>query len=216
MFTLASFVVCFLTCCSVSLAQTTMCPACNSLQSRWNPIANTGSCLSNVNDPVKYIVGFEQCICSPDSLSNYTTCAKCNNDVGVPIDGLNFGPAASFSSACSRFMADVTSILQPSGLNAFASVVQGAISTTNRASVDLLGYYAFQNVVTDVGTQGGIVTDTSSHSATRFTMSSQTATAPMSGYSGTASDAGRSASMLPITAICVLVMFAISTAIITF
>lgn len=146
------------------LAQTKACPACDSLRSRWNPHANTGSCLVSITDPVQYIVAFEQCLCSPGSQSDYAACAKCNlnGDGGVPIDGLNFGAASRFSSACSVFGKDVTSVLQPSGLNAFAIVVAPIVTTSTPAqiaSADVLGYYALQNVVSASQAITGIETD---------------------------------------------------------
>jgi len=203
---------------SVVSSQPTSCPACDSLKSRWNPVPNTGSCLGNVNDTTNYIVGFEQCICSPGTLSDYTACANCNltGDGGVPIDGLNFGPPAQFSSNCSRFSADVTSVLQPSGLNAFASVVRGALTSTDRASVDLLGFYIFQNVVTEMATQTALITDSVSYPATRFTLpTNATATTRATRSAGlNVSDAGRSANSMPITGILSLIMIAILTAVI--
>jgi hypothetical protein len=145
-------------------AQTTACPACDALMARWTPNANTGSCLGNLSDPVQYIVNFEQCICSPGSEADYAACAGCNvnGDGGIPIDGLNFGPAAEFKSACSLFASDVTSVLEPSGLNAFASVVapiNTASNTEHVSSRDILGLYIFQNVVTASNAVSGIMTD---------------------------------------------------------
>jgi len=191
----------------------TMCAPCNSLLSRWNPTSDTGSCAAgNASNPQTYILNFQQCICSPDSLSDYTACASCNGNLGVPIDGLNFGPPASFSSACSVFSEDVTSILQPSGLNAFASAVRAAMSpaTSSTGPADILGYYAFENVITQIATQISIVTDSTSFTPTRLTVAT-TATAtptPGSGSSGIASEgAGRSASiLLHITAIFAVIV----------
>ena len=146
------------------LAQSKVCPACDSLRSRWNPRANTGSCLVSITDPVQYIIAFEQCLCSAGSQNDYAACAKCNlnGDGGVPIDGLNFGAASGFSSACSVFGKDVTSVLRPSGLNAFASVVAPIVTTSTRAqiaSADVLGYFALRNVVTASHAVAGIQTD---------------------------------------------------------
>ena len=95
-----------------SRAKSTGCAACDTLQSLWSPDDNSGSCLTDIHDLVKYIVNFQQCICSPQSQSDYEECVKCNidSDVGTPIDGLNFGPAKIFSSACSVFSDDVTSV----------------------------------------------------------------------------------------------------------
>lgn len=145
-------------------AQTTVCPACDALMGRWTPDSDTGLCLGNISDPVKYILNFEQCICSSGSQSDYAACASCNinGDGGVPIDGLNFGPASAFRSACSLFAYDVTSILKPSGLNAFASVVApiNTASHTKASSRDILGLYIFQNVVTATNAiVSGILTD---------------------------------------------------------
>lgn len=152
-----------LLCLQVS-AQSTVCLPCNSLLGRWNPGVNSGSCVANVTDPVQYIVAFEQCICGPGSQADYAACARCdvNGDGGVPIEGLNFGAASKFSSACSVFGKDVTSVLQPSGLNAFASVVAPIVTSATRAQVasaDILGFYALQNVVTAAYAVTGLVTD---------------------------------------------------------
>lgn len=161
----ASIIGAFLTFLEIQvLAQSKICPACDSLRSRWNPHANTGSCLVSITDPVQYIIAFEQCLCSPGSQTDYAACANCNlnGDGGVPIEGLNFGAASGFSSACSVFGKDVTSVLQPSGLNAFASVVAPIVTTSTRAqiaSADILGYFALQNVVTKSQAITGIETD---------------------------------------------------------
>lgn len=137
---------------------TTLCAGCNALQAQWNPNAYTGTCLGDVSDPVKYISNFEKCICSSENQAVYASCFSCNNADGeIPIDGLNFGPPAMFSSACSRFAADVTSVLQPSGLAAFSSAL--AIESPNGDSphLDILGNYIFQMV--EMATAGGILTD---------------------------------------------------------
>jgi len=150
--------------CLQVFAQSTACSPCNSLLGRWNPGTNSGSCVANATDPVQYIVAFEQCICGPRSQADYAACAECNinGDGGVPIDGLNFGAASKFSSACSVFAKDVTSVLQPSGLNAFASVVAPIVTSATQAqiaSADILGFYALQNVVTAAYAVTGLVTD---------------------------------------------------------
>ena len=88
-----------------------------------------------------------------------------NGDGGVPIDGLNFGDAAGFQTACSIFASDVTSVLESSGLNAFASVVAEALTAANPLSADILGYYIFQNVVSATGLTG-LITDTVGPTAT--------------------------------------------------
>jgi hypothetical protein len=216
-FSFSFWLLCFL---ELSVAQKTSCPQCTSLESLWNPTTNTGSCLTNASDPVSYIVQFEQCICSPNSSSVYAQCAACNGNIGIPIDGLNFGPPSSFSSACSRFSEDVTSILQPSGLNAFASFVRAAMSTPNSASADILGYYAFQNIITQAATQMSIVTDSVIFSPTHYTVStnvnanaSASRTAMATVGSGSVSDAGGRASVMPITAIFITCIIAISSAI---
>jgi hypothetical protein len=141
--------------------QTTMCAGCNALQAQWDPTANTGSCLGDVSDPVAYISNFEKCFCNSESQADYASCFSCNSADGeIPIDGLNFGPPASFSSACSRFAADVTSVLQPSGLAAFASVVAWVFTNKDVVGVDMLGNFIFQNVEMATAVTGGaILTD---------------------------------------------------------
>ena len=150
------------------LAQTKSCPACDLLLSRWDPNSKTGSCLSNPNDPVNYIINFQQCLCSPQGQSEYLECAKCNvnGDGGVPIDGLNFGPAEGFQSACSKFAADVTSVLKPSGFNAFVSVVVSSAASTP----DILGQYVIADVISETvtGILSSAATSRGSLSATVF------------------------------------------------
>jgi hypothetical protein len=146
------------------LAQsTTSCPACDSLAGLWSPNGNTGSCIGSLSDPVAYISGFEQCLCGTQGQDDYSACVACNinGDGGVPIDGLNFGGLSGFQSACSIFASDVTSVLQPSGLAAFASVVAPVLTASgvDVASVDLLGYYIFENVVSASGAATGLITD---------------------------------------------------------
>ena len=192
---------------------TTVCPACDSLRARWNPHGNTGSCVINVSDPVQYIVAFEQCICSPGSQSDYATCAKCNvnGDGGVPIDGLNFGAASQFSSACSVFAKDVTSVLQPSGLNAFASVVAPIITSSTRAqiaSADVLGFYALQNVVTASHAISGIMTDSTAPRATGTSRPTGTI-AVKSTQSSTLAATSGSKSCSPVPAISVVLLLAL-------
>lgn len=159
---------------------TTLCAGCNALKAKWDPTnANTGSCIGDISDPVKYISDFEKCICSSENQAVYASCFSCNNADGeIPIDGLNFGPPAMFSSACSLFAADVTSVLQPSGLAAFSSVV--AIDDTNKSRLDILGNYIFQMV--EIATAGGgILTDdtraTETGTAALATVGSNTLTA---------------------------------------
>jgi|SRR5579859_778449 len=199
---------------------TSSCAPCDSLRSRWNPDSNTGSCVGrNTPDPVKYIVNFEQCICSNSSLSDYAACAKCdiNGDGGVRIDGLNFGPPAEFSKACSIFAADVTSVLQPSGLNAFASKVL-PLMTASRSDVDILGYYAFQNVVTATkggigNTGGGIVTDSTVPTAPMVTSTASTGKStliPSNFFSAGSSEGVRN--QTPIAALLAMLGIAISAA----
>lgn len=165
------------------LAQTTACPACDTLLSLWDPDQNSGSCLGDPSNPINYIVNFEQCLCGSQGQSDYSDCAACNldGDGGIPIDGLNFGPASGFQSACSKFAADVTSILEPSGLIAFVDVV--APMQSESPLVDILGYYIVQNFITLSMT--GLVTDTGvvSFAATSLVsptaiMHSATATSP--------------------------------------
>ena len=110
-----------------------------------------------------------------------------------PIDGLNFGNAAGYEMACSIFASDVTSILQPSGLNAFASVVAGAMTATNAFQADLLGYYIFQNVVTATALTGGLITDSVGGTATPTgipTATGTTATATSNGATSRATATG--------------------------
>src|SRR5436190_1915002 len=122
----------------LSRAKSTGCAACDTLQSLWSPDNKTGSCLSDAHDPIKYIVNFQQCICNPTSQSDYAECVKCNIDgeSGTPIDGLNFGPAVIFSSACSKFSDDVTSILIPSGLPAFVQAITANFSATDQGEAN--------------------------------------------------------------------------------
>jgi hypothetical protein len=152
---------------AVTAQSTTSCPACDNLLSLWDPNSNTGSCLGSISDPVAYIVGAEQCLCGTQGQNDYSACVACNinGDGGVPIDGLNFGDAAGFQTACSIFASDVTSVLESSGLNAFASVVAEALTATNPLSADILGYYIFQNVVSATGLTG-LITDTVGPAAT--------------------------------------------------
>lgn len=218
---------------SVILAQTTSCPACDSLLSLWDPDQSTGSCLGSLSNPVQYIVNFEQCICSPQSQGDYSACVACgiNGDGGVPIDGLNFGPAWVFQSACSVFAADVTSVLEPSGLNAFARVV-APVMTGPDATLDILGYYIFQDVLSEtvVGT-GNIATDSITSTMSTPTMQT-TVTKSVSGKttaSVSASSTGTTASVnasstgtkvsdagrfyLPIKALCAILALAITAAV---
>jgi len=156
------YTIFFLALLQAAFAQSTSsCPACDNLLSLWNPDANTGSCLGNFSDPVAYIVGAEQCLCGTQGQSDYSACVACNinGDGGVPIDGLNFGNAAGYQTACAIFASDVTSILEPSGLNAFASVVAGVTTATDVFTADILGYYIFQNVVSATDLTG-LITDT--------------------------------------------------------
>lgn len=159
----------------VILAQTTSCPACDTLLSLWDPDASTGSCLGNPNDPVNYIINFQQCLCSTQGQSDYSDCVKCNvnGDGGVPIDGLNFGPAAGFESACSKLAADITSILKPSGFNAFVSIV-GPI-TGPVSNNDILGDYILANVLSISAT--GLTTDASATAGTSTSVAKTLATA---------------------------------------
>jgi hypothetical protein len=145
---------------------TTTCAGCNSLQAQWDPSANTGSCLGSINDPVSYIVNFEKCICSSESQSDYASCFNCSNSVSdgsgddsIPIDGLNFGATDQFNSACVLFASHVTSILEPSGLSAFASVVTPVetMSIDNGGTADILGYLIYANIL--VETASGILVD---------------------------------------------------------
>ena len=148
-------------------AQEESCPACNALTTLWNPGTNTGTCLTSLSEPVSYILNFEQCICNTTTQTTYSSCVSCNltSTPGVPIEGLDFGSLQGFQSACEIFAKDVTSTLIPSGLNAFASVVQPIMTagTEQRSSMDILGFYVFQNVATATGMAvGGLVTDTAS------------------------------------------------------
>src|SRR5436190_12815388 len=165
------------------LAQsTTSCPACDTLLGLWNPDNNTGSCLGSLSDPVAYIAGFEQCICGTKGQNDYSACVQCkiNGDIGVPIDGLNFGPAAGFQTACSIFASDVTSILKPNGLDAFGRAVTTVLTATaDPRSQDLLGFYIFEIVVSEmtvtdsaVATHTASVTPTSMGAATSPTSNS--------------------------------------------
>jgi len=127
-----------------------------------------------------------------------------NGDGGVPIDGLNFGNAAGFQTACSIFASDVTSVLEPSGLNAFASVVAEALTATNPFSADILGYYIFQNIISATGltglntdTAGPTTTPTATPTATGTTSAPTSNTATIRTAAGTeskASTAGASSS----------------------
>jgi hypothetical protein len=145
---------------------TTACAGCNSLRAQWDPNANTGACLGSMSDPISYIVSFEKCICSSESQSDYASCFNCSNtasdgsgDDSIPIDGLNFGPADQFSSACVLFASHVTSILEPSGLSAFANVVTPieTMSIDVPGTADILGYLIYANVA--VETASGILVD---------------------------------------------------------
>ena len=141
----------------IVLGQTTLCPACVTLQSEWDPTGKTGSCLGDMSDPVKYIANFETCLCGSKGQADYAACFACDG-MAVPIDGLNFGPAPAFASACSLFASDVTSVLEPSGLSAFASAVLPVLTATAGDNLDVLGFYAFENLGS-TGLPQGIVTD---------------------------------------------------------
>ena len=109
-------------------AKGTGCAACDSLQSRWNPDANKGSCLDHHKDPATFIINFQQCICGIQGQNDYQRCTECNLDPdgGVPIDGLNFGPLSIFQSQCSLFNDDINTILKPHGFVAFARSIRPA------------------------------------------------------------------------------------------
>jgi len=163
------YTIIFLALLQAVIAQsTTSCPACDTLRGLWDPDSDSGSCLGSLSDPVAYIVGAEQCLCGTQAQNDYSACVACNinGDGGVPIDGLNFGNAAGYQTACSIFASDVTSILQPSGLNAFANVVAGAMTATSPFQADILGYYIFQNVASATAGLTGLVTDTVGATAT--------------------------------------------------
>jgi hypothetical protein len=191
---------------AVIAQSTTSCPACDTLLNLWNPDSDTGSCLGSLSDPVAYITGAEQCLCGTQGQSDYSACVACNinGDGGVPIDGLNFGNAAGFQTACSIFASDVTSVLEPSGLNAFASVVAEALTATNPFSADILGYYIFQNIISATGltglntdTAGPTTTPTATPTATGTTSAPTSNTATIRTAAGTeskASTAGASSS----------------------
>lgn len=170
------------------LAQsTTSCPACDILRGLWDPITNTGSCIGSPSDPVAYIAGFERCLCGTQGQSDYAACVQCkiNGEDGVPIDGLNFGSAAGFQTACSIFSSDVTSILKPSGLYAFLNAVAAvATATADTGSEDILGFYIVQNAVSgaaSLNTDGAFVTNSASVTAT----TTGAATAPTSNTAAT-------------------------------
>jgi hypothetical protein len=173
----------------VILAQTTTCPACDTLISLWDPDANTGSCVGNPNDPINYIVNFQQCLCSTQGQSDYSDCAKCNvnGDGGVPIDGLNFGPVAGFQSACSKLAADITSILKPSGLGAFANLVGSMTGPVS--DDDILGNYILSDIIVSISVTG-LVTDTAATSQTTSPVARTLATATDSATTSSAQSAG--------------------------
>jgi hypothetical protein len=124
----------------------TGCPACDSLQSLWNPDTNKGSCVGNRKDPVKLIINFQQCICGTQGQYDYQTCTECNLDPegGVPIDGLNFGPLSLFQAQCSIFSNDINTILKPSGLISFVnsirpdSIVEEIIAEQDILAIEIL------------------------------------------------------------------------------
>ena len=139
-------------------ARGTGCPACDSLQSLWNPDTNKGSCVGSRKDPVKLIINFQQCICGTQGQNNYQNCTECNLDPegGVPIDGLNFGPLSLFREQCSMFSNDINTILKPSGLVPFVysirpdSIVEEIIAEQDILAIEILS--AITITVTKMGT----------------------------------------------------------------
>jgi hypothetical protein len=159
------------------------------LQSEWDPNSNTGSCLGDLSNPVKYIADFETCLCGSKGQADYAACFACDG-MEIPIDGLNFGPAPAFASACSLFASDVTSVLEPSGLDAFASAVLPVLTAKAGGDLDILGFYAFENLGSTALPQG-IVTDSISSTPTPTPITSPATTSTQAASGNGKSDSNR-------------------------